>query len=145
MGIASIGDSSSFTVFQVEIKNNRFTKYTYLPGTRYEVLSDPWYKVPMNYSPFGLAQLNQGRVLPAVAVALLQVGTLGWHLQAVSSHQSALEDRTLTQSDREGALAMRNVSAGLFYTAILAGVAEALIVDWLDDSEPVEDSTIFPW
>jgi hypothetical protein len=79
----------------------------------------PWFLVP-----FGAGQLAQDR--PAVGAAFL-TGELAlgiWHGIALSRHRATTRGDA---GDEETWRGRRNVSAGLFYTALLIGVGEALV------------------
>ncbi len=80
-------------------------------------------------APLGIGQWTQDRPIVGSAFAAAQAGLLGWHLYALNRHQKALEDDFLRGEPKWRT--QRNLSAGLFYGALIAGVAEAVITGFV--------------
>jgi hypothetical protein len=84
---------------------------------------------PLYLVPLGVGQFAQDRPGFGASYAALELGLLAWsvvawrqHVKAVSDHDLARESRLRTQ---------RNLSAGLFYGSLVAGVVEAVVVGWV--------------
>ena len=84
---------------------------------------------PLYLVPFGVGQFAQERPAFGFTYAATEVGLLAWHLVAWQRHASSVSHRDFV---REPALrSQRNLSAGLFYGAIAAGMTEAVVMGLL--------------
>lgn len=84
---------------------------------------------PLYLVPFGVGQFSQDRPVFGGAYAAVEAGLLALHLITWHRHASLSKEDVY---DNEPDLRLqRNVSLVLFYSSLVANVAEALIVGWV--------------
>jgi hypothetical protein len=81
---------------------------------------------PWSLAPFGVGQFAQDRPVLGGTYLAAEVGLFVWHLVAWQRHAAAVRDDDF---GREPSLRdQRNLSAGLFYGSLAAGIVEAVVV-----------------
>jgi hypothetical protein len=95
-------------------------------GTAAAVTESPRRFGPLSLVPFGVGQFAQARPVLGASWATLETGLLAWHVVAWKRHSTSVNGHDFA---REPELRrQRNLSAGLFYGAVVAGVIEAVVV-----------------